>query len=54
MVIQLKPQFDEKGYRDVQIVMGLNTGPINVGDMGLSFRRAYTVLGEAVNLGGRV
>ncbi|BCE02601.1 CHASE2 domain-containing protein [Marinicellulosiphila megalodicopiae] len=54
MVIQLKPEFDAKGYPDVQIGIGLNTGPMNVGDMGSSFRRAYTVLGDSVNLGSRL
>lgn len=34
--------------------IGLNTGPMSVGNMGSSFRMAYTVLGDEVNLGSRI
>jgi adenylate cyclase len=34
--------------------VGINTGKMHVGNMGSAFRVAYTVMGDAVNLGSRV
>src|SRR5690554_6540360 len=53
-VNELKAEFIKDGLPPIAVGIGLNTGLMNVGDMGSSYRRAYTVLGDAVNLGSRL
>jgi adenylate cyclase len=53
-VEELKGEFLERGFPEVNIGVGINSGFMNVGDMGSSYRRSYTVLGDAVNLGSRL
>jgi len=53
-VEELAPEFEARGYPEVKIGCGVNTGLMNVGDMGSTYRRSYTVLGDAVNLGSRL
>ncbi|BAE51039.1 adenylate/guanylate cyclase domain-containing protein [Paramagnetospirillum magneticum] len=51
---ELKDDFVARGWKPIKVGIGLNTGIMNVGNMGSDFRMAYTVLGDAVNLGSRV
>ncbi|TXH04927.1 MAG: adenylate/guanylate cyclase domain-containing protein [Nevskiaceae bacterium] len=50
----LDATFAQRGWPPLNIGVGLNTGKMSVGNMGSSFRRAYTVMGDAVNLGSRL
>lgn len=50
----MQKEFKAKGWPEVNIGIGINTGMMNVGNMGSEFRVAYTVLGDAVNLGSRL
>jgi adenylate cyclase len=51
---EINQQFQARGWPKIKIGVGLNTGQMSVGNMGSSFRMAYTVLGDAVNLGSRL
>jgi adenylate cyclase len=53
-VKEIGPDFIKRGWPRLEIGVGLNCGMMNVGDMGSTFRRAYTVLGDAVNLAARL
>ena len=44
----------EKALPEVSVGIGISSGEMNVGDMGSSYRRSYTVLGDTVNLGARL
>jgi adenylate cyclase len=50
----LQEEFKKRGWPEIKIGVGLNTGLMTVGNMGSSFRMAYTVMGDAVNLGSRL
>lgn len=50
---ELRSEFAELGYPQIRIGVGLNSGLMNVGNMGSEYRRSYTVLGDNVNLGSR-
>lgn len=50
----LNATWSKKGLADIKIGVGLNTGTMSVGNMGSEYRMAYTVMGDAVNLGSRL
>jgi adenylate cyclase len=50
----LNEKFKAKGWPMFKIGIGVNSGVMRVGDMGSQIRRAYTVMGDAVNLGSRL
>lgn len=51
---KLQADFVAKGWPPINIGIGLNSGTMTVGNMGSEFRMAYTVMGDAVNLGSRL
>ena len=50
----LNHKWVEQGGRPIAIGVGLNTGPVNVGNMGSDKRLAWTVMGDNVNLASRL
>jgi adenylate cyclase len=51
---ELKKSYEERGWPKIAVGLGLSTGDMTVGDMGSNIRKAYTVMGDAVNLGSRL
>jgi len=51
---ELNPLMQQKGWPEIKIGIGVNSGRMSVGNMGSEFRMAYTVMADAVNLASRL
>ena len=53
-LVKLQAKWREQGLPEIDIGIGLNSGPMVVGNMGSAMRFDYTVMGDNVNLGSRL
>ena len=50
----LNAKFAARGWPTLKIGVGVNSGTVRVGDMGSQVRRAYTAMGDPVNVASRL
>src|SRR5579862_3589379 len=51
---KLNVKWQAEGRKEIAIGVGVNTGPVSVGNMGSAKRLAWTVMGDNVNLASRL
>ena len=53
-LVELRKAFAERGWPQVNMGIGINSGIANVGNMGSKYRVTYTAVGDTVNLAARL
>jgi len=53
-LIELNADWERRGMRQIAIGLGVNSGPVNVGNIGSDKRLSWTVMGDNVNLASRL
>ena len=53
-LVRLQAKWRNEGLPEIDIGIGMNSGPMVVGNMGSAMRFDYTVMGDNVNLGSRL
>ena len=53
-LFELRDKWKSEGVPQLSVRMGLNTGPMVVGNMGSIQKKNYTIMGDAVNLASRL
>lgn len=53
-VTDLNQEHLRRGFPEIRLGIGINTGTMCVGDMGSFMRRSFTVVGDAVNVASRL
>jgi adenylate cyclase len=53
-LVRLRQEWSAQGYPEIVARIGINSGPLVVGNMGSEERLEYTVMGDSVNLASRL